>query len=113
LQNLQQKEKATKVAKFATKREREREREKDCKFCKNKRENKTICNKKRWRILLKKGEEDEEATKHMNKQSKQHQHPAEAAAAAAAEAGEEAAETKVHNGVGCMTGSSRKYLVID
>jgi hypothetical protein len=60
---------------------------------------------------LKKGEEDEEATKHMNKQSKQHQHPAEAAAAAA-EAGEEAAETKVHNGVGCMTGS-RKYLVID
>ncbi len=59
---------------------------------------------------MKKGEEDEEATKHMNKQSKQHQHPAEAAAAA--EAGEEAAETKVHNGVGCMTGS-RKYLVID
>jgi hypothetical protein len=45
----------------------------------------------------------------MNKQSKQHQHPAEAAAA---EAGEEAAQTKVHNGVGCMTGS-RKYLVID
>ncbi len=58
--------------------------------------------------MLEKGEEDEEATKHMNKQSKQHQHPAEAAA----EAGEEAAETKVHNGVGCMTGS-RKYLVID
>ncbi len=54
--------------------------------------------------MLKKGEEDEEATKHMNKQSKQHQHPAEA--------GEEAAQTKVHNGVGCMTGS-RKYLVID
>jgi hypothetical protein len=43
----------------------------------------------------------------MNKQSKQHQQPAEAAAA-----GEEAAETKVQNGVGCMTGS-RKYLVID
>ncbi len=59
--------------------------------------------------MLEKGEEDEEATKHMNKQSKQHQHPAEAAAA---EAGEEAAQTKVHNGVGCMTGS-RKYLVID
>lgn len=48
----------------------------------------------------------------MNKQSKQHQHPPAEAAAAAGEAGEEAAETKVHNGVGCMTGS-RKYLVID